>query len=96
MQDRLKWIVVLFREAQNCRDKKTWIFFIVFLFLCGKLGKQSLRFRPVITFFFGITAFLYQDKNPWYHMMHWRQFCVSLNCEYNVGFRIYDLGVYIT
>jgi hypothetical protein len=60
MQDRLKWIVVLFREAQNCRDKKTIFFFdflvfdflFSFLVLSGKLGKQSSRFRGAITFCF--------------------------------------------
>ena len=31
-----------FREAQNCRDKKTLIFLFAFLLLSGKLGKQSL------------------------------------------------------
>jgi hypothetical protein len=53
-----------FREAQNCRDKKPLIFFFAFLVLRGKLGKQSLRFGPATTFFFGTTVFVYQNKNP--------------------------------
>jgi hypothetical protein len=47
--------------------------------LSGKFGKQSLRFRAAKTFFFGITIFLYQNKNPVAHLSHWRQFCASLN-----------------
>ena len=31
----------------------------------GKLGKQSLRFRAAIYFYFGITVFLYQ-KISWF------------------------------
>ena len=58
--------------------KKLLIFFFSFLLLSGELGKQSLRFRAAITFFFGITLFLYQDQNPVDHMSHWRQFCASL------------------
>jgi hypothetical protein len=69
----------LFREAQNCRDKKTLIFFFAFPVLSGKFGNQSLRFRVAKTFFFGITIFLYQNKNPVAHLSHWRQFCASLN-----------------
>ena len=65
-----------FREAQNCRDKKTLIFFFAFPLLSGKLGKQSLRFRAAITFFFGITFFLYQNENL-DHMIHGRQFYTS-------------------
>ena len=34
----------------------------------GKFGKQSLRFRAAKTFFFGITVFLYQNKNPVAHL----------------------------
>ena len=48
----------------------------------GKLGKQSLRFRvsiTVITSFFDITIFLYQNQNPVIHMNHWRPFRASLN-----------------
>jgi hypothetical protein len=45
------------REAQNCRDKKTLIFFFAFPGVSGKFGKQSLRFRAAKTFFFGITGF---------------------------------------
>ena len=52
-----------YREAQNCRDKKTLIFFFAFLVFSGKLGKQSLRLRAAIGFFFGITAILYQNQN---------------------------------
>jgi hypothetical protein len=37
--------------------------FFCFLVLSGKLGKQSLRFRAAIYFFFGITVFLYQNEN---------------------------------
>jgi len=59
--------------------KKTSIFFFACLILSGKLGKQSLRFHTSVTFFFGITVFLYQDENPVHHMIHWRQFCASLN-----------------
>jgi hypothetical protein len=50
------------------------IFFFAFLLLSGKLGKQSLRFRAAKTFFFGITAFLYQNKNPAGQMVCWEQF----------------------
>jgi hypothetical protein len=53
-----------FREAQNCRDKKTLMFVFAFPVLSGKFGKQSLGFRAAKTFFFGITVFLYQNKNP--------------------------------
>jgi hypothetical protein len=53
----------VFRKSQNCRDKKTVIFFFVFPVSSGKFGKQSLRFRAAKTFFFGITVFLYQNKN---------------------------------
>jgi len=42
-------------------------------------GKQSLRFRGTIYFFFGITVFLYQNKNPVAHLVLGRQFCASLN-----------------
>jgi hypothetical protein len=73
-------ISALFREAQNCRDKKTLIFFFAFLLLSGKLGKQSLRIRAAKSFIFGITVFLYHYKNPMDHMMHGRQFCASLIC----------------
>jgi hypothetical protein len=52
------------REAQNCRDKKILIFFFAFPFLSGKFGKQSLRSLAAITFFFGITVFLYQNQIP--------------------------------
>jgi hypothetical protein len=68
----------IFREAQNCRDKKTLIFFFSFPLSSGKFGKQFLRFRAAKTFFFGITAFLYQNKIPLLHLEHWRQFCASL------------------
>jgi hypothetical protein len=47
--------------------------------LRGKLGKQSLRVRAAITFFFGITVFVYQNENPVDHMIHGRQFCASQN-----------------
>jgi hypothetical protein len=40
------------------------IFFFAFPVSSGKFGKQSLRFRAAKTFFFGITVFLYQNKNP--------------------------------
>jgi hypothetical protein len=39
--------------------------------LSGKFGKQSLRFRAAKTFFFAITIFLYQNKNPVTHLSHW-------------------------
>ena len=63
---------------QNCRDKKNLDFLFCFLILSGKLGKQSLRFHTSITFFFGITVFLYLNENPVHHIIHWRQFCTSL------------------
>jgi hypothetical protein len=44
------------------------IFFFAFPGSRGKFGKQSLRFRAAKTFFFGITAFLYQNKNPEAHL----------------------------
>ncbi len=58
------------------------IFFFCFPVSSGKFGKQSLRFRAAKTFFFGITIFLYQNKNPVAHLSHWRQFCASLNSSY--------------
>jgi hypothetical protein len=54
------------------------IFFFAFPLSSGKFGKQSLRFRAAKTFFFGITAFLYQNKNPADHLICWKQFYVSL------------------
>jgi hypothetical protein len=54
------------------------IFFRAFPPLSGKFGKESLRFRVGKTFFFVITIFLYQNKNPVAHLSHWRQFCASL------------------
>ncbi len=65
------------RETQNCRDKTLWFFFFDFLVLSGVFGKQSLRFRTSITFFFGILIFLYPNKDPVDHMIE--QFRVSLN-----------------
>ena len=59
--------------------KKTLIFFFAFLVFSGKLGKQSLRFRAAITFFFVITIILYRNQNPVIQMVHWTQFRVSLN-----------------
>jgi hypothetical protein len=53
-----------FREAQNCRVKITLIVFFAFPVLSGNFGKQSLRFRAAITFFYGITVLLYQNKIP--------------------------------
>ena len=41
----------LFREAQNCRVKKTWFFFDFSLFWRVNLV-QSFRFRAAINFFF--------------------------------------------
>jgi hypothetical protein len=69
----------LFREAQNCFDKKTLIFFFALQVLSGKFGSQFLRFRAAKTFFFGITVFLYQKKNPVAHLGLGRQFCASLS-----------------
>ncbi len=68
-----------FREAQNCLDKKTLIFFFALPVSSGKFGKQFLRFGAAKTFFFGITVFLYQNKNPVAHLGLGRQFCASLN-----------------
>jgi hypothetical protein len=65
-------------EAQNCLDKKTLIFFFALPVSSGKFGKQFLRFRAAKTFFFGITVFLYQNKNPVAHLGLGRQFCASL------------------
>ncbi len=62
-------------------EKKTVIFFFAFPLSSGKFGKQSLRFRAAKTFFFDITIFLYQNQNPVAHMIHWRQFCTSLNSD---------------
>ena len=42
-----------------------------------KLVHQSV-IRVAITFFFGITVFLYENKNPVDHMIQGRQFCASL------------------
>jgi len=67
----MKRRLIYVRETQNCRDKKTLIFFFVFHVLIGKFGKQSLRFRGTKTFFFGITGFLYQNENPVHHMILW-------------------------
>jgi hypothetical protein len=68
--------------STNLSHKKTSIFFFAFLVLSDKLGKPSLRFRTaLITFFFYITVFLYQDKNPVDHMIHWRQLlCFPDHC----------------
>ena len=78
--------LTLIREEQNCRDKKTLIFFFAFPVLSSKFGNQSLRFRAAKTFSCGITFVfvpdqksLYQIKNPVAHLSHWRQFCASLN-----------------
>jgi hypothetical protein len=37
-----------------------------------------LRCRAGITFFFGVSVFLYQNKNPVLQLEDWRQFCDSL------------------
>jgi hypothetical protein len=58
--------------------KKTLIFFFALPVSSGKFGKQFLRFRAAKTFFFGITVFLYQKKNPVAHLGLGRQFCASL------------------
>jgi hypothetical protein len=47
----------MFRETQNCHDKKSLIFFFSFPVLSGKFGQQSLRFRATKTFFCDITGF---------------------------------------
>jgi hypothetical protein len=80
---RIKQVLPLsrLREAQNCLDKKTLIFFFYFLVLSGKFGKQSLRFCAAITFVFGITVFLYQNKIPVDHMLGRKQFRASLKDE---------------
>jgi hypothetical protein len=44
--------------------KKDLIFFFAFPGSRGKFGEQSLRVRAGKTFFFGITVFLYHNKNP--------------------------------
>jgi hypothetical protein len=49
---------------------------------------QSLRFRAAITFFFGITAFLYQNQNPVDQMVDGRQFCASLRNK-SLGLEFY-------
>jgi len=54
------------------------MFFLLCIDLSGKLGSNLLRLRAAITFFFGISAFLYQNQNPMHQMEHWRQFYASL------------------
>jgi hypothetical protein len=71
--------VPFFRETQNCRDKKLLIFFFAFPVSSGKVGEQSSMVRAAKTFFFGITIFLYQIKNPQTHLDVGRQFYVSTN-----------------
>jgi hypothetical protein len=77
------------REAQNCLDKKTLIFFFPLPVSSGKFGKQFLRFRAAKTFFFGITVFLYQNENPVAHLGLGSQFCASLNSD------CLDVGVFL-
>jgi hypothetical protein len=62
-------------EAQNFRHKKTFSFCFAFLVFSGKFGEQSLRFRPAITFYFGITVFFAPEQksdgsyDPWTTML---------------------------
>ena len=72
---------LLIRDAQNYRDKKKSSFF-AFLVLGGNLGKQSLRFRAAITFFFGITVFLHQNQNTVNQKVDGRQFCARASLNY--------------
>jgi hypothetical protein len=58
--------------------KKLWFSFFAFPVLSGKFGKQSLRVRAAKTFFFGITVFLYQNKNPEAHLGLGRQIYACL------------------
>ena len=81
MQMRLCWDRAYFREAQNCRDKKNWFSFLLFTVWMVNFV-QSSRFRAAINFFFGITAFWYQNQNPGDQMGDGRQFCASLNTEF--------------
>jgi hypothetical protein len=53
---------------------------LLFLFSVVNLISNLLRFRAAKTFCFGITVFLYQNKNPVAHLSHWRQFCAPLKC----------------
>jgi hypothetical protein len=74
------------REAQNlivAIKKNFLIFFFAFPLLSGKFGKQSLRSLAAITFFFGISVFLYQAKIPVLHLENWRQYCASLTLQSN-------------
>jgi hypothetical protein len=49
------------------------IFFFALPVSSGKFGKQFLRFRAAKPFFFGITVFLYQNKNPVAPLDHWKK-----------------------
>ncbi len=74
----LPWGTLNSRETQNCHDKKSLIFFFSFPISSGKYGKESLRVREGKTFFFGISVFLYQNRNPDAHLGLGRQFYDSL------------------
>jgi hypothetical protein len=60
------------------RDKKTGYSFFAFPLLSGKFGKQSLRIRATIYFFFGITGFFVPEWKTGAHMGLGRQFSASL------------------
>ena len=54
----------LFRESQNCSDKKTLIFFFTFPGLSGKFGNNLEGSVQQIVSFLVLLAFLYQNENP--------------------------------
>jgi len=58
--------------------KKLVFPFFAFPLLSGKFGKQSLRIRATVYFFFGITGFFVPE---WKTEALGRQFSASLNLE---------------
>jgi hypothetical protein len=56
--------IIHFREAQNCRDKKTLNFFFAFPISSGKYGKESLRVRAAKLSFLALLSFCTRTKIP--------------------------------
>jgi hypothetical protein len=54
------------------------VFFLTFPVLSGKFVKRSLWVRAAKAFFFGITVFLYQNKNLEAHLGLGRSIYASL------------------
>ena len=60
---------------------KNFLFLFCFLVFSGKLGEQSLRVRAAISFFLGITVFVYQNKNPVDQLIYGRHFRACLKYQ---------------